>query len=224
MLEISEKLRYLRTVDIFQDLAPGEVEEIDRAITMTTCRAGRVFYAPDESTEVLFILKKGRVQLYRLTPDGKKLVFGTVEPGAVFGEMAVIGQGMQNSFAEAVDDCLLCVMSRQDVERLILSKPVVGLRIIERLADRLREAEAKLEELAFKSVPARLASLLLHLHTEQGDLIAGYTHQDLADAIGATRETVTQVLTELRGRQMLAVGRKQITILDLSGLVQLASG
>jgi CRP-like cAMP-binding protein len=224
MLEISEKLRYLRTVDIFQDLAPGEVEEIDRAITMTTCRAGRVFYAPDESTEVLFILKKGRVQLYRLTPDGKKLVFGTVEPGAVFGEMAVIGQGMQNSFAEAVDDCLLCVMSRQDVERLILSKPVVGLRIIERLADRLREAEAKLEELAFKSVPARLASLLLHLHAEQGDLIAGYTHQDLADAIGATRETVTQVLTELRGQQMLAVGRKQITILDLSGLIQLASG
>jgi CRP-like cAMP-binding protein len=65
---------------------------------------------------------------------------------------------------------------------------------------------------------------LLHLHTEQGDLIAGYTHQDLADAIGATRETVTQVLTELRGRQMLAVGRKQITILDLSGLIQLASG
>jgi CRP-like cAMP-binding protein len=223
MIEIDDKLRYLRMVDIFQDLAPAEVEEIDRTVTMTTCRPGRVFYAPDEPTEVLFILKKGRVRLYRLTPDGKKLIVGTVEPGAVFGEMAVIGQGMQNTFAEAVDDCLLCVMSRHDVERLILSKPTVGLRMIESMAERLREAEAKLEELAFKAVPGRLAALLLRLRAERGDRITGYTHQDLAEAIGATRETVTQTLNELRARDIVALGRKEIEIIDPARLTEIAS-
>ncbi len=70
---------------------------------------------------------------------------------------------MHNTFAEAVDDCLICVMSRTDLERLILNKPQVALRILEITGKRLREAEERLENMAFKGIPARLASLLLRL-------------------------------------------------------------
>lgn len=222
-MDTSQKINYLQMVDIFQDLSKDEMAEMDRTTTMSTCRRGKIFYQPQDTTEVLFILKKGRVQFYRLSPEGKKLVVATIGPGTIFGEMAVIGQGMQNAFAEAVDDCLLCVMSRHDVERLILGKPSVALRILGLMADRLSRAEAQLEDMAFKSIPTRLALLLLRLREDQGgDSVYGYTHQDLAEAIGTYRETATQTLNEFKANKLIEIGRKRIDILDLPGLQVMA--
>src|SRR5690606_35042066 len=121
--EQTDRIAYLHMVDIFQDLSEEEIAEIDRAMTINTGRRGKIFYMPEDTSEVLFLLKEGRVQLYRISPEGKKLVIGTVGPGAVFGEMALIGQGMHNTFAEATEDCVLIVMSREDVERLLITKP-----------------------------------------------------------------------------------------------------
>ncbi len=222
-MEVEQKISYLQMVDIFQDLSPADMAEMDRTTTMSTCRRGKIFYQPQDSSEVLFILKKGRVQLYRLSSEGKKLVILTVGAGTIFGEMAIIGQGMHNTFAEAVDDCLLCVMSRHDVERLLLGKPAVALRLMRLMAGRLTEAEARLEDMAFKSIPHRLASLLLRLQAEHGG-IDGYTHQDLAEAIGTYRETATQTLNEFKLRGLIDIGRKRIKILDSAGLEAIAEG
>ena len=217
-----QKMTYLEMVDIFQDLSKDEMTEMDRTTTMSTCKKGKIFYQPEDTTEVLFILKKGRVQLYRISAEGKKLIVTTIGPGTIFGEMSIIGQGMQNAFAEASEDCLLCVMSRHDVERLILSKPPVALRIMQVMANRLNTAESQLEDMAFKSIPARLAAHLLRLQTEQGDSIYGYTHQDLAEAVGTYRETATQTLNEFKANQLISIGRKRIDILDSEGLELIA--
>jgi CRP-like cAMP-binding protein len=217
-METAQKIKYLRMIDVFQGLSKAEMEEMDRTTTMSTCRRGKIFYHPEDTSEVLFILKKGRVQLYRLSPEGKKLVVATVGAGTIFGEMDLIGQGMRNKFAEAVEDCLLCVMSRHDVERLILSKPAVAFHFMQVMGDRLRQAEAHLEDLAFKSIPVRLAALLLRLHEEQGDSIGGYTHQDLAEAVGTYRETITQTLNDFKAKGLIEIGRKRIDILDPNGL------
>lgn len=223
---VTQKQRYLSTIEIFQDLTPKEVERIDQAVTMSTCRPGRIFYSPEETGEVLFLLKKGRVQLYRLSPEGKKLVVATLEKGAMFGEMSIIGQGMHNLYAEATSECLLCVMSRVDVERLLMEKPNVAIRFMEAMANRLQDAEAQLEDLAFKSIPARLAGLLLtHAKEEQGELLlSGYTHQDLAEMLGTYRETITQTLNDLKAQGAIEIGRKKIRILDRNQLEGLRIG
>lgn len=219
----SNKFGYLQMVDIFQDLTEQEIEEIDRATTLSSCRRGRIFYMPEDTSEVLFLLKEGRVQLYRISPDGKKLVIATIGPGTVFGEMALIGQGMHNTFAEATEDCVLLVMSREDVERLLVTRPKVALRIFEALGSRLRETESRLEEIAFKGIPARLASLLLQLADEHGsDTVAGMTHQDLGEQIGTYRETTTQTLNIFKAEGLIDIGRKRITILDREGLQRVA--
>jgi CRP-like cAMP-binding protein len=219
----SSKIGYLKMVDIFQDLTEAEIEEIDRATTMSSCRRGKIFYMPEDTSEVLFLLKEGQVQLYRISPDGKKLVMGTIGPGTIFGEMALIGQGMHNTFAEATEDCVLCVMSREDVERLLVTKPMVALRIFEELGSRLKETEARVEEIAFRGIPARLASLLLHLADERAsDTITGMTHQDLGEQIGTYRETTTQTLNIFKADGLIDIGRKRITILDREGLQQIA--
>ena len=224
MNESAEKIGYLQMVDVFQDLSDAEMEEINRVTTLSSCRRGRILYMPEDTSEVLFLLREGRVQLYRISPDGKKLVIDTIGPGAIFGEMALIGQGMHNTFAEAIDDCDLYVMSRDDVELLLSTKPRVALRIFEVLGRRLRDAESRLEEIAFKGIPARLASLLLQLAEEQGeDSIRGLTHQDLGEQIGTYRETTTQTLNTFKAEGLIDIGRKRISILDQAGLERIAN-
>ncbi|MFN2292421.1 MAG: Crp/Fnr family transcriptional regulator [Anaerolineae bacterium] len=221
--ELSEKYGYLKMVDIFQDLTEQEIEEIDRATTITTCRRGKIFYMPEDTSEVLFLLKQGRVQLYRISPDGKKLVIATIGPGSIFGEMALIGQGMHNTFAEAMEECVLLVMSREDVEHLLVTKPKVALRIFEVLGTRLKDTEARVEEIAFKGIPARLASLLLQLAEDRGtNTITGLTHQDLGERIGTYRETTTQTLNMFKSEGLIDIGRKRITILDTRRLTEIA--
>ena len=219
----AEKMRYLSELTVFQDLTPREMEDLNRITTMSTVAKGRVFYRPEEPGEVMFILKEGRVQLYRISPEGKKLVITTLGSHTLFGEMALLGTKLHNTFAEAVEDCLICVMSRNDLERLILNKPQVALRILEITGRRLREAEERLENMAFKGIPARLASLLLRLAEEQGSQeIVGLTHQDLAESVGTYRETATQVLNDLKSEGYIDIGRKRIVILDPEGLSAVA--
>lgn len=218
---MDEKMRHLSTMELFQDLSEREREELDRITTMSTVRKGKVFYRPEETGEVLFILKEGNVQLYRISPEGKKLVITTLDKGSLFGEMALLGQQMHNTFAEANNDCTICVMSRSDLERLILQRPQVALRILEITGRRLRDAESRLEDLAFKGIPARLSSLLLRL-SGGSDEIVGLTHQDLAEMVGTYRETATQVLNDLKAKGLIEIGRKRIMILDREGLQAVA--
>jgi CRP/FNR family transcriptional regulator, cyclic AMP receptor protein len=134
-----------------------------------------------------------------------------------------LGQQMHNAFAEAMEDCSIMVMSRADLERLMLNDPTIGRRILTLTQRRLTDAEARLEDMAFKGIPARLASLLLRLAVDQdSDSITGLTHQDLAETIGTYRETATQVLNDLKADGLIEIGRKRITILDADRLRDIA--
>ncbi len=92
--------------------------------------------------------------------------------------------------------------------------------MLEIVGRRLRDAEARLETLAFKNISARLAALLLRL--QQNNCVDGQTHQDLAEMIGTYRETVTQMLNDFKSRGMIAIQRKRIEILDAPRLERLA--
>jgi CRP/FNR family transcriptional regulator, cyclic AMP receptor protein len=220
---MEDKLGYLSDVDLFRDLSDRDRSELERMTTITNVPRGRVFYQPEDVSEVLFLVKQGRVQLYRISPEGKKLVIATLGPGTIFGEMALLGQQMHSAFAEAMDDSVILVMSRADLERLILNKPILGLRMLEITGRRLSDAETRLEDMAFKGIPARLASLLLRLAAERNSTdIVGLTHQDLAETIGTYRETATQVLNDMKAAGLIEIGRKRIVILDRERLVALA--
>lgn len=218
--EMTKRIGYLLVKDIFRDLGPQEREEVERSFSETTFRRGEVIYTPEE--EILFLLKRGVVQLYRLTREGEKRVIDTLGPGTIFGEMPLIGQGMYGTFAQAVEDCTLGTIECAALERLLLQRPTIALRIVEGVGKRLSEAESLLEDITFKSVPARLASLLLRLMKEQGPIIAGYTHQALADTIGTYRETTTSTLGLFKRRGLIRIGRKRLQILDVEELREIA--
>lgn len=218
--EVKSKIGYLTAMELFRDLTMNEMKEVERATVMFKSPAGRIIYTPGEVKEVLFLLKRGAVQIYKMSSEGRKLIISKVGAMSFFGEMGCIGQGMYNTFAETVEDSLVCAMSRSDVERLLLSNPKIALRILEIMGRRMIEAEQQLERVAFKSIIPRLAAFLLR--EAKNDQVEGFTHQDIAEHLGGYRETVTNALNELKKAGMIALSRKLVVIKDRKQLESVA--
>ncbi len=210
------KRQFLRKIEIFQDLSDQELGEIERVTRMVTVEQGRTIYRQEQGAEVLYLLKEGRVRLWRASPGGRRLELAVLEPGTFFGELPLLGERMRNAYAEAVEDSVLCVMSHRDVERLVLAKPRVGLRMLEAIGSRLAESEARLEELAYRDVPTRIASVLLRMSRD--GVTADLTHEELADMVGAHRETVTKALSDMREQGLVRLGRRHLEVLDRARL------
>lgn len=219
-----KKTDYLNQVNALQDLSDDEIEAVSNQTHLVEYKREHIFYMPDDPGEVLFILKKGRVQLYRISPDGRKLVFVILHPGAIFGHMALVGQHLHHTYAQAVDDCVICVWNRQQVEQTFIEKPQIAFRFLEAVGDRLTQVEERLAEVTFEPISMRLASLLLRLDRdgEGTGKLNGYTHQYLADMLGTYRETTTQILNQFKSQALIKTGRKTIEILDADGLKKIA--
>jgi len=212
------KRDYLLTMDVFRDLPSEQITMIEHATIMRTIPKGQVIYSQEDRAEALFLLKRGRVSIYRLTPSGKRLELASIGPKAFFGEMPLLGESLRHAFAEAADESLLCVMSRADVERLIREQPQVALRMIEVLGKRMAAAEARLEELAYRSAPARIAAVVLRLTEGRAGAEVEVTHQEIGDMIGALRETVTKILDEFQADGLVELRRGHVLLRDAERL------
>ena len=222
--EKGRKLGYLSAIDIFRDMDSDDMERLERMTRMSTVRKGQVLFGPGDTDEMLFLLKRGKVQLYKLSPDGRKLVLSLVEPDTFFGQMSILGQQMASTFAEATEDSTVCIMTRDDIEALIKRKPQVGLRLLEVLGSRLLDTETRLEEVAFKRVPSRVAGLLLRLSegSKGGERMVELSHQEVAEMLGVYRETVTNALDRLKADGAVEIGRRRIVVKDVEYLQELA--
>lgn len=220
-LEKSSKLELFCTMDILQDLPENEVEALMNGIPVHTAEKGTEFYGPD-GPDVLFLLMSGRVEMFRQSVDGKRLTLAIVEPGTVFGEMSLIGQRMVGTRATAIEDSVICAMSRTDVEALMTERPQVALRIIEVLAGRLQQTRDALEEMVFSDVTGRVASLLLRM-AEGADVVEGYSHEDMASMVGCLRESFTAVINRFKESDALVTGRRRIEITDRTQLEKVVS-
>ncbi len=141
--------------------------------------------------------------------------------------MSLVGQRLVGTSAMALEDSVICRLSREDVQTLMVEHPTVAIRVIEVMAGRLQEARDALQEMAFNDVTGRVAGLLLRLAGEDINIVEGYSHQDLASMVGCLRESLTVVLDRLKGSGALSIGRKKIEITDraqLERVVSLRSG
>jgi CRP/FNR family transcriptional regulator, cyclic AMP receptor protein len=226
-----ERIKLLSLVDVFEPLSWEEIEKINWQNLNTRLQPGEVFYTPMDLSETLFVLQHGRVRIYRALPEGRELTLAVLESGTVFGEMALTGQRLRASYAQAMEESEISAMCRADVERLVLDKPAVGLQLVHLLSERLATYETRMEGLGLKEVPARLAGLILELVETQGirgsagyRIPTRYTHQQLGTMIGANREAVTRAFARLREAGAVEVRRRYIHVEDLEVLKVAAAG
>jgi CRP/FNR family transcriptional regulator len=227
-MSIEEEVQLLRSVDILEPLSDEELEELARRCPDDHLQAGEIFYTPEERSERLFILKRGKVRVYRTT-DGREFTQAIVEAGTVFGEMALTAQRLQGAYAQAMEPSILIAMSREELEHLILQKPEVGLHLAHLLSERLRHQEIRLEDANMKDVHARLASIIVLLVESEGvrtntgyRIPAHHTHQRLGTMIGTNREAVTRAFGVLQDEGIVELRRRLIYVKDLEALRRVA--
>ncbi len=215
------------TFDLFDALPAAERLHLERQIQTSNYAAGHLFFEPDEDGEQVLIVRNGRIRLYKLSPEGRALTLFVLEPQALFGEMAIF-QRPHDSFAEAVTDCTISTLPGNAVRELLATNVGLTFRLMEMMSERVRTLEHKLADIAFKSVPQRLASVLLNLADCLPDTPAGppsvvrYTHQQLAEMIGSYRETVTKAIGEFREEGTIRVDDDAMFLLDVPRLRLLA--
>ena len=221
----AERIKLLSMVDTFEPLSKQDSARLNGQLPDVHLEPGDMFYGPEDQTEKLFILQKGKIRIFRMTPDGREFTLAVVEAGTVFGEMALTGQRLEGAYAQALAPSQVSTMLRADLERLILEKPEVGLRIMQLLSERLRRQETRLEDVSTKDVKARLASIIVLMVESEGvrsgagyRIPAHYTHERLGTMIGANRTAVTRAFGLLQDEGVVQLRRRLIYVSDFDAL------
>jgi CRP-like cAMP-binding protein len=195
-----------------------------RGITRRFIKGG-IIYAPEEPATELYVIKEGRVALNLLSHEGRTLTVRVVKAGDIFGHATLLSDGTFDTFAQALRPTTVAAVRRDTLEELMAEHPALALALIDDLGHHSQALSRRLENVAFKSVPARLASLLLELAQPSGrepSVTGRWTHQELADMVNAYRETVTKVLNQFRGAKLIEMDRQGVTLLNVPGLQELA--
>ena len=222
----NSKLWYLENFNLFKGMGMSEMQKVEKNTTMKTASKGDYIYFPEEPSKTIFFLKEGRVKIGSYSEDGKENIIAILKPGEIFGELSVAGEGKRNEFAQAMDgDVMICAMSMEDMEMMMEMNSKMGMKITKLIGFRLRKTERRLNALIFKDVRTRIVDLIREMAEEDGTKIGDeimvkhyLTHQDMANLTGTSRQTVTQVLNELREKDLIYMERKKILIRDLAML------
>ena len=222
------KLWYLRRIRLFDGISPSEMQEMEKITRMEEVKKRQPLYLPGDPSSSVYLLKQGRVKIANTAPSGKEVTFEILEPGEIFGELDVLEDAPRSTSAEALDDALICVIPRKDFDQYLAMHPNVTLKLTKLIGLRLKKIQSRVEDLVFRDVPARLAHLLSELSKTEGiadkqgiRLKAKLTHQEMANLIACSRETVSTTMGQFRDDGLIQMDGRTITIVNEKGLSKL---
>lgn len=225
MQDPKRTLWYLKKIPLLAELGPDVLARLADRIEMREVRRREVIYLPGDPGESMFMVNGGRVKISKVTRDGKALTLMYCGPSELFGETCLVDGGARQDMAEAMENTMVTEIQRADFERLLQSNAQLGYQMTRILAARRRDIEGKLETLVFRDVTSKLAELLLKLAEEygvddpRGTLVAlKITHQELANLIGSTRETVSLTLSQFKRKSYIQTEGRKVIIADPASL------
>jgi CRP/FNR family transcriptional regulator, cyclic AMP receptor protein len=190
----------------------------DKSVTTHRYERGATVATPEALAQRMYVLMSGKVNMVCTNNEGRRLVIATLEPGAVFGEGALDSSGDANVFAEAVDDVALWVIPSGEARNMTMQYPILGWGLLQTYGLRLLQVENSLEDVAYKKLPERLATLLVELDDDGSGVIKGVSHQALADRLGTYRETVSAILRDFKRQGLVELGYRRIRVVDTDEL------
>jgi CRP/FNR family cyclic AMP-dependent transcriptional regulator len=217
---ISQTGDFLATVPLFSGLQRDEIQRFAELTRERSYPKGSVILFQDDPGDALFVLRAGRVKVVLIGEDGREVILGVLEPGAHFGELALIDDQPRSAHVIAMEDAQLLILRREDFRRRVEANPSVAWALLTELSRRLRRADVKIGGLVLLDVPGRIARLLLDLADESGSdaIEKPLTHQTIAQMIGASRETVSRAMKEFQDAGLITVERRRIAVGDRAAL------
>ena len=218
-------LWYLRKIPLLEGVAVEHVRALAALVEIKEFRRRQIVYLPGDPGEHVFFIQGGRVKCSKVSRDGKELTLDYHGPGQFFGELCVFEGAPREEMAEAMKNAIIAVLPRESLRDLLLGDPGLTLRFARVLGDRRRHIESKLEQFVFRDVHAKLASLLLELGREYGQetedgvkIDLKITHQEMANLIGSTRETISLALASFKKRNLVQLLGRTVVLVDQEGL------
>lgn len=215
----------VRQAPLFAALDEEAAEALHANMVRAELSRGEVLFHEGDPGDRLYVIVEGKVKLGRTSGDGRENLLAILGPGEMFGELSLFDPGPRNATATAVSDAVLIGLGSDDLVTWLTGRPDVSRQLLRALARRLRRTNENLADLVFSDVPGRVAKALLDLSerfgrpTDDGLRVAhDLTQEELAQLVGASRETVNKALADFASRGWLRLEARAVVLLDIDRL------
>jgi CRP/FNR family transcriptional regulator, cyclic AMP receptor protein len=206
---------------LFRELDEEAAVALRASLTETRLRRGEVLFHEGDTGDKLFIVTEGKVKLGKSSSDGRENLLAILGPGQMFGELSLFDPGPRSATVTAVTDCVMQSLSHDELLEWLTGRPAVARGLLAQLGSRLRKANDVVADLVFSDVPGRVAKALLDLASRFGRTADDGVHvhhdltqEELAQLVGASRETVNKALADFASRGWLRLEPRSVVILD----------
>ncbi|MCH8836513.1 MAG: Crp/Fnr family transcriptional regulator [Candidatus Marinimicrobia bacterium] len=220
---------HVRERTAFAELEPEMLDRIDGAKQTRKYKKGQVIFYEDNPAFGLYCIYSGKVKLYKSTAEGKRLTLQIADPGDQLGHLALFTGQPYSATGEALEDSTICFVDRRCLPTLMEKNPQATWSIINGLAQGLSITRDRATDIAYRSVRERVAGMLLQLKAKYGRpegnavrLDIALSREDLAELIGATKESLVRVLSDFRQEQLITDKGSNLMLLSPKKLAKIA--
>jgi CRP/FNR family cyclic AMP-dependent transcriptional regulator len=221
-------LWYLRKIPLLEGLSGDRYRDLVPEVEVRELQRRQVVYLPGDPGDHVFFIQGGRIKCSKVSRDGKELTLTYVTAGSFFGELCVLDGAPREEMAEAMKNSIITLLPRSAIQTLLLTDPKISFRFMKVIGQRRKAMESKIEQLVFRDVHAKLAALLIELGEEYGketedglQIDQKITHQEMANLIGSTRETISLTLAAFKKKDLIILDGRTVVLTDVDGLAAL---
>lgn len=214
---------------LFAGLDPESLKGLAEQVTQHTATRGEAIFEEGEQGDRIYLILDGKVKISRTSQDGRENLLAVLGPGDLFGELSVFDPGPRTATASALADTSFASLSHTQLKPWLGTRPEAAEILLAALARRLRRTNDAMSDLVFTDVPGRVAKALLSLAERFGVAVGdtvqvehGLTQEELAQLVGASRETVNKALADFANRGWLHIEQRQVTLIDSERLARRA--
>lgn len=226
---MAEKYWHFKRCDLFQHFDTETLSKLEARCRTRKLSAKSPVYLPVDDSNSVYLLAEGRAKICHITDEGKQPILAFIEPGELFGELALFQDGSREEYVETIEASTIVLIPGEAVQELMEANRQLAFGITKLIGVRRQRVERRLRQLLFLSNKERLTHLILDLVEQYGretsdgvELQISLSHQDLANVIGSTRETVTVLLGKMQLDGLIRVRRRRVTVRKLQALAESA--
>lgn len=225
-MKSSEAVDTLRAIPLFSNVTDDDLEQVASHLIERRFPRNTTIVEEGLAGDYMYVIREGRVKVTKLSEDGREKILEFLDAGSFFGEMALLDRAPRIASVKTLKPVKLLALSRTDFLNLLRKSPDLALAVIQELCKRLRTVDDQASALSFQRVKDRTKGLLQRLardpHEEGGRVTPGLTHQQMADMIGTSRETLATTVSSLRERGLVEMHDQRVVIRDPEQLRELA--